>query len=82
MGSYFGWLAAFDVYYSFVDDWRPDFFWHVIREVVGLPTFLLGCTFLAGVVRSSTPVDEGVVHRAQSEAARAARPGVGTQPPA
>src|SRR5262249_675356 len=55
MAAYFGWLAAFDPYYILVDSWRMELNWSRLRDAVGLPTFLLGCAFLAAVVRASTP---------------------------
>jgi hypothetical protein len=55
MAAYFGWLAAFDVYYVPAEEWHMGLAWHHVREVVGLPTFLLGCAFLAAAVRAATP---------------------------
>jgi hypothetical protein len=57
MGCYFGWLAAFDLYYSLVKDLVTDAGWSILMELAGLPTFLFGCMFLASVVRSSAPED-------------------------
>jgi Glycosyltransferase family 87 len=55
MAAYFGWLAAFDVYYVLVEQYRMDLAWGYVREVAGLPTFFLGCAFLAAAVRAATP---------------------------
>jgi hypothetical protein len=55
MAACFGWLAVFDVYYVLVEEWRMDLAWGRMRDVVGLPTFLLGCAFLAAAVRAATP---------------------------
>jgi hypothetical protein len=58
MGCYYGWLAAFDLYYSLVAEPLTDVRWHTLTEVAGLPTFLLGCMLLAGMVWSSAPEAE------------------------
>jgi hypothetical protein len=55
MAAYFGWLAAFDPYYILADTYEMGLYWHRVRDAVGLPTFLLGCAFLAAVVHASTP---------------------------
>jgi hypothetical protein len=54
MAAYFGWLAAFDVYYVLVEEWRMGLAWWYVREVAGIPTFLLGCALLVAVVRAAT----------------------------
>lgn len=77
IAGYFGWLAAFDSYYSFVVDERPDFYWGYVQEVVGLPAFLFGWAFLAAVVRSE---DESGVSRPASGAVAIGE--VGAKPPA
>ena len=55
VASYFGWLAAFDLYYAFVFEEGPANYWSIARETVGLPSFVFGCAFLAAVIRSSAP---------------------------
>jgi Glycosyltransferase family 87 len=71
IACYFGWLAAFDLYYGFVDEgFRNNVHWDVVREAVGLPSFLFGCAFLAAVARSSTAEDGGVVDRPEGQAGR------------
>jgi hypothetical protein len=56
IACYFGWLAAFDLYYAFVIEEQGDYFWHFGREVVGLPSFVFGCVFVAAVIWSAKPV--------------------------
>jgi len=63
MTCYFGWLAVFDGYYNLVTDWGVRLSWGLVKYTVGLPTFLLGCAFVAGVVLSATPEDRAIVHR-------------------
>ena len=58
IASYFGWLAAFDLYYAFDDEGPGSRYWSTVQHVVGLPSFLCGCAFLASVIRSATPVDK------------------------
>jgi hypothetical protein len=58
MACYFGWLAAFDVYYMLHEDWHMQRGWYYIQDLVGLPTFLLGCAYLAAAVRAATPSGE------------------------
>jgi hypothetical protein len=55
LGCYFGWQAAFDVwYYLFQNGFLPSDFWSdLICEVAGLPTFLLGSALIFGVVRKA-----------------------------
>ena len=50
IASYLGWLAVFESYYLVVDSEYLAGSWYVIQEIVGLPTFLVGCAFLAAVV--------------------------------
>jgi hypothetical protein len=50
---YFGWLAAFDVYYYRADFWNINLDGTGVREMVGLPTFLLGCSYLASLIASA-----------------------------
>jgi len=57
IACYFGWLAAFDLYYGLVDEGRSNLYWGFVRDAVGLPTFLFGCAFLVAVARSSTAED-------------------------
>jgi hypothetical protein len=47
---YVGWLAAFDLYYAFVSEQGSAYYWHIGREVVGLPSFLFGSAFLAALI--------------------------------
>ena len=78
IAGYFGWLGVFDFYYSFVDDDGTALYWGFVQEVVGLPSFLFGWAFLAGVVRSE---DEAGVHRRETGTGNAAGPAVGAHPP-
>jgi hypothetical protein len=55
IASYFGWLGAFDLYYAFDDEGTGSRYWNTVQYAVGLPSFLSGCAFLAGVIRSATP---------------------------
>ncbi|HWT77799.1 MAG TPA: glycosyltransferase family 87 protein, partial [Candidatus Methylomirabilis sp.] len=47
LGCYFGWLSIFDVILS-----RTEIGPMGMQEWIGLPTFLLGCSLLASIVRS------------------------------
>jgi hypothetical protein len=78
MGCYFGWLAAFDVYYSIAEAFGPPVRGFDYRDVAGLPTFVLGCAFIAGLVRSSAPAVDRV---ADHTAARDAGVGRGSSAP-
>jgi hypothetical protein len=57
MGCYFGWIAAFDVYYSVQESFGTPLRGVDYRDIAGLPTFVLGCAFIVGLVRSSAPGD-------------------------
>ena len=48
MASYFAWLALFECYYLFADQGSLGGNWYVLQDIVGLPTFLVGCAFLGG----------------------------------
>jgi len=50
----FGWLAIFDVYYILAFDGASALHWYVASELVGLPAFLFGCVFVAGIAWSAT----------------------------
>ena len=43
VACYFGWLAAFDLYYAFVDEASNELYWSDVENWVGLPAFLVGC---------------------------------------
>jgi hypothetical protein len=47
LGCYFGWLSIFDVLLS-----TTNIDYMGIQELIGLPTFLLGCLVLVSIVRS------------------------------
>ncbi|QDV34689.1 glycosyltransferase family 87 protein [Tautonia plasticadhaerens] len=49
--GYFGWISAFEVAYLLIGDGST---W--LEDVVGLPTFALGCVLAAAVVRSEPAV--------------------------
>jgi hypothetical protein len=52
IGSYFGWLTLFDLFYAFVGGViHPDGPWGWVDDWVGLPTFLLGIFLLAHLLR-------------------------------
>ncbi len=54
LGLYFGWLAVFDVFYAGVGGViHPGDRFAWAEDVVGLPTFLLGCLSFAAVARAS-----------------------------
>jgi hypothetical protein len=67
LACYFGWLAAFDLYYAFDDEGTASAVWSVVQDVVGLPSFLCTCAFLAAVVRSATARHNGVTSSLESE---------------
>ena len=50
VAGYFGWLGVFDFYYAFIRDERDQFYWGIMRDLVGLPMFLAGCGFIVAVV--------------------------------
>jgi Glycosyltransferase family 87 len=75
ISCYFGWLGAFDLYYAFDDEGPGSRYWHTVQYVVGLPSFLCGCAFLAGVIRSATPDDEARIQRPESKASGADKTG-------
>lgn len=57
--GYFGWLAAFDVFYASIGGFiTPYGRWMWVDEVVGLPAFVLGCLLFVAVIRSTR--DHGV----------------------
>jgi hypothetical protein len=58
MACYFGWLAAFDVYYMLQEAWRAQPNGYFAEDLVGLPTFLLGCAFLAAAILATRPSGE------------------------
>jgi hypothetical protein len=60
VACYFGWLAAFDVYYVIAVADMP-YHWTFVEGIVGLPSFVAGCTFLTAVVWSAMPGSRGVV---------------------
>ena len=62
VACYFGWLAAFDLYYAFIDETRGDLYWDCAQAWVGLPAFLVGCGFLAGLVWSASAFWSGKTH--------------------
>ena len=52
LAGYFGWLALFDLFYGRIGGYLPpDEPWSSAQEVVGLPTFVLGCVLLVAVLR-------------------------------
>jgi hypothetical protein len=57
IGSYFTWLAVFDVYNALTGDGNPVWYWNEARDLIGLPAFLFGCAFIAGVIRASDNPD-------------------------
>jgi Glycosyltransferase family 87 len=67
IASYFGWLAAFDLYYAFDDEGPGSRYWRTVQYVVGLPSFLVGCAFLAGVIRSATTDDKASIQPPESK---------------
>ncbi len=67
--SYIAWLAAFESYYANINDDYGELYWIYVRDFLGLPTFLLGCAFIAAVVRLSSPTATELVAPAASESA-------------
>ena len=59
VACYFVWLAAFDLYYAFIDEMRGELYWHQVEEWVGLPAFLVGCGFIAGLVWLTSAIWSG-----------------------
>jgi hypothetical protein len=55
VATYFSWIAIFDAYYCAVGLILriPGLGLRDIEDIVGLPTFLLGCFLLVGVVRTA-----------------------------
>ncbi len=54
LGLYFGWLALFDVFYALVGGvLHPSDRFAWVEDVVGLPTFVLGCLLFAAVAQAS-----------------------------
>jgi hypothetical protein len=72
IACYFGWLAGFDLYYAFVDEHLRNLYWGLVRDAVGLPSFVFGCAFLAAVVRSSTAEDRAAIDGPQGQPGRSA----------
>lgn len=68
IACYFGWLAAFELYYAFNDEETRSAVWAVLQDVVGLPSFVCGCAFLAAVVLSATPGHDGATSCLESRA--------------
>jgi Glycosyltransferase family 87 len=60
IACYLGWLAVFDSYYLLINDHDGGRHWEFVEDAAGLPTFLLGCGFIAAVVRSAFPANWGV----------------------
>jgi Glycosyltransferase family 87 len=65
IACYFGWLALFDFYYAFDDEGTRSRYWQVTQYVVGLPSFLFGCSFLFGVIHTATTDAVGERNNAQ-----------------
>jgi hypothetical protein len=63
LGGYVAWLATFDVGNLVFGDEPANPTWAMIEQSAGLPTFLLGCLFLAAMIRSATPEDPVIVPR-------------------
>ncbi len=76
VACYFGWLAVFDVYYLFVNDDVRVLSWERVQDIVGLPTFLIGCAFLAAVVLSASRKSESVELQPGDSATNVAEAGV------
>jgi hypothetical protein len=74
VACYFGWIAAFDCYFLISGD-GTLFYWQVLEGMVGLPSFVFGCAFLAAVIRSAATDSQPVVRRPKSGDAVGARLG-------
>ena len=54
LGLYFGWLALFDVFYALVGGvLHPGDRFAWVEDVVGLPTFVLGCLLVVAISRAA-----------------------------
>ena len=73
ISCYFAWLAAFDLYYVFDDEGVGGRYWGTVRHIVGLPAFVFGCAFVAGVIRSATPAPARESNSSQPEPVRPPR---------
>ncbi len=62
VACYFGWLAAFDLYYAFVDEASNRLYWSHVETWIGLPAFLVGCAFLGGLAWSAAAIWSGNPH--------------------
>ena len=67
IACYFGWLGAFDLYYAFDDEGAIYGYWAIVQHAVGLPSFLFGCAFLAGIILSAPPTDEVSIQPPESK---------------
>jgi hypothetical protein len=76
VASYFGWLAAFESYYFTVKDGNL-FYWQYVEEIIGLPTFVIGCAFLTAVVFSARREGPGVIREPESGGADGGEAGNG-----
>jgi hypothetical protein len=81
VACYFGWLAAFEWYYFTIKDGNA-FYWRYVEEIVGLPTFVIGCAFLTTVVLSARREGPGVIRGPESGGADAGGAGNGATSPA
>jgi hypothetical protein len=80
VACYFGWLAAFEWYYFTIKDGN-DFYWEHVEEILGLPTFVIGCAFLTTVVLSARREEPGVIRGPESGGADAVGAGIGAVSP-
>jgi hypothetical protein len=72
-GSYFTWMAAYDIYNALTGDGNPTWHWNEARQFIGLPAFLFGLAFILGVTRGD--------NRAQAARVKAASTPVQSPPP-
>jgi hypothetical protein len=81
VACYFGWLAAFEWYYFTIKDGNA-FYWKYVEEILGLPTFVIGCAFLTAVVLSARKEEPAVIRLTESGDADAGGSGLGATSPA
>jgi len=67
IACYFGWLAAFDLYYAFDDEGIGSRYWDTVKHAVGLPAFLFGCAFVAAVIWTGALDDRSRMHRPENK---------------
>jgi hypothetical protein len=58
--AYFAWLALYDGFYAAIGGFlTPSGGWTWVADVVGLPTFVLGCCALVAILRTGAVTPAG-----------------------